>query len=402
MKNKYIYRLFLMLSIVLLAVSCKQPEPEDSLSLSVASIIASADANTYQVNVTTTVSDFTALSDADWCAVSSDISKKNITIVVSKNELTISRKAKITVTAGTKTAFVSVTQAAAEAPVYTKTKRDSMALIALNTGETKWDKTVSMNSWSGVKVEMIDGVRRVTELNVPSAGFITGAFSDSIKNLTELLYLDLSGNNLTNSIPSLVTLNKLIVIDLKNNKLTGVIPTLPISLAYISFGQNNLSGALPLQIKDLTGLMVFDLGLNDLTGSIPAEWSTLTKLRYFYLYGNLLSGTIPAYIASFSKLESLALDYNQLTGEIPAGIGSINSLLKLYLQQNKLTGSIPADLLNNTHWLEWKDFVLPQQNNTTLSAVNSSKYPTKYFRVTSLEPKIQIYPLPEKKYYLER
>lgn len=402
MKYKIIYRFFLISAIVILAVSCKKTEPEDSLSLSVGLIIASADANIYQVNVTTTVSTFTVISDADWCAVSTNAANKNITIVVSKNELTISRKAKITVTAGTKTALVSVTQAVAAAPVYTKTKRDSMALIALNTGSAKWDKTMSMNSWSGVKVELINGIRRVTELNVPSAGYISGAISDSIKNLTELLYLDFSGNNLTGSIPLLATLNKLIVIDLKNNQLTGDIPTLPTSLAYVSLGQNNLSGTLPIQIKDLTGLVVFDLGLNDLTGIIPAEWSTLTKLRYFYLYGNLLSATIPAYITSFSKLESLALDYNQLTGEIPAGIGSISSLLKLYLHQNKLTGSIPADLLNNAHWSEWKDFVLPQQNTTTLSTVKSTKYPVKSFTVTSQKSKIQIYPLPDKKYYFNR
>ena len=400
MKKINIYTFLLLTLMTVGCISCKPTsEPEETLSMSVASISASATHNSYEVKVTTTSADFTVSVDSAWCVATSNIANKTISVEVSANTIDIIRRAKVTVTAGSKTVQISITQAAGVIIpiILTKTQRDSLALINLNTGITKWNKTQALNTWTGVKVETIDGYRRVTELNIPSANIITAMISDSIKNLTELQYLDLSGNNLSGSIPTLTTLNKLVVIDLKNNKLTGNIPALPTSLAYMSLGQNNLSGTLPTQIKDLTLLMILDLGLNDLTGAIPTEWNSLTKVKYFYLYGNQLSGTIPTYISTFVKMEALALDYNQLTGSIPTGIGNISSLLKLTLQQNKLTGSVPADLISNVNWTSWSATVLPQQNGVTLSGAPAAVTALKLKNEMKNISKSTIYLLPDKR-----
>lgn len=386
MKKQIVYILITLVITALLTQSCKTPEPEVILTLSVASIGATADLNSYEVKVTTTAPQFTATSDADWCKVTTDVAQKNISISITKNTVSESRKAKVTVTAGTKTATVSVTQAAGVyvPPVYTPTNRDSVALINLNNGTTKWNTAQPFNTWTGVKVEMVNGFRRVTELNLPNTNYVTGAVSDSIKNLTEAMYIDLSTCNLTGSLPALSSLSKLIVLDCKNNKLTGSIPTLPASLSYLSLGQNNFSGSLPVQLKDLTNLIVFDLGLNDFTGAVPVEWSVLTKIKYFYMYGNQLSGSMPSFLATYSKLEALAMDYNQLTGSIPLGIGLIVSLNQLTLQQNKLSGTIPSDLLNNTHWATWSATVIPQQNGVSLSATKSQNQTVKIKLIKSL------------------
>lgn len=384
---KHIHYITLLLVFTTFAnVACKGPEPEDVLTLSVASIGATADINTYEVKVTTTATTFSVASDAEWCRAVADVAKKNITISIAKNTIAEQRKAKVTITAGTKTATVSVTQAAGVyvPPVYTPTNRDSVALVDLNNGATKWNTVQPFNTWSGVKVEMVNGFRRVTELNLPNTSYVSGVLSDSIKNLTEAMYIDLSGCNLTGSLPALSSLTKLIVLDVKNNKFTGSIPAMPASLSYLSLGQNNFSGSMPAQLKELTNLVVFDLGLNNLTGEIPVDWSVLSKLKFFYAYGNVLSGAIPAYIAAFSKLEALALDYNQFTGSIPAGIGLIATLNQLSLQQNKLTGSVPADLLSNSHWAIWSSTVTPQQNGVTLSAVKSQNASIKNKLVKSL------------------
>jgi len=359
----YTLKYILFILTVFTFVGCKPDEVEDTLALSIASISASDNAADYNVQVTTTAKEFSATSDSEWCTATLQPTTSSVKITVLKNRISTSRKARITITAGKKTAVVTVNQGAS---VYTDTNRDSVALLTLNNGSLKWNALQNMETWEGVKVDYINGVRRVIELNIPQKAYLTASVSDSIKNLTELRYIDLSGLNTTGNLPALSSLSKLVVLDLKNNKLTGAIPTLPTSLAYLSLGQNNFNGALPSQIKDLTKLVVLDLGLNDMTGVIPTEWSALVNLKYLYLYGNVLSGSIPTFITTFSKLEALALDYNQLTGIIPVGLGNMANLSKLTLQQNKLTGEVPADLVNNTNWITWSATVINQQNGVVL------------------------------------
>jgi Leucine-rich repeat (LRR) protein len=399
MNHKYISLILVLLPFLWFGCDPKTTK-EDILTVSVASISASANSNTYEVKVTTSVKEFEVSSNSVWCTTVSNVANSSFSVSLTANNLDLIRSAIITVTAGTKTVTISVTQEAGEVIVIviTPTMRDSIALIALNTGATKWNTAEPMDKWTGVKLEVISGYRRVTELSVPDNTIITGAISDSIRNLTELVYLDFSGNNLTGSVPDLSGLVKLVVLELKNNKLTGGIPLLPVSLAYLSLGQNTLSGNLPVQINSLTALMVFDLGLNDFTGTIPAEWVNLTKVKYFYLYGNQLSGEIPTYISTFSKMEALALDFNQLSGSIPSGIGLINSLQKLTLQQNKLSGNVPADILNNANWPDWSATVVPQQNGEMLgTGKKATSELKKNICISESRDAMKAYPLPDKR-----
>lgn len=386
-KLKYIF----FILTVFIFVGCKPDEVEDTLALSIASISASDNDADYNVQVTTTAREFSATSDSEWCIVTLQPTTSSVKISVLKNRISTSRKARITITAGKKTAIVTVNQGAS---VYTTTNRDSVALLALNNGLLKWNALHNMETWEGVKVDFINGVRRVIELNIPQKAYLTGTVSDSIKNLTELRYIDLSGLNITGTLPALSSLSNLLVLDLKNNKLTGTISSLPTSLVYLSLGQNNFNGILPSQIKDLTKLVVLDLGLNNITGEIPTEWSSLVNLKYFYLYGNVLSGSIPTFIALFPKLEALALDYNQLTGTIPVGLGNMANLSKLTLQQNKLTGEVPADLVNNTNWITWSETVINQQNGVVLShSVTGNRI---LQQKTKTNRNITVYTLPDK------
>jgi Leucine-rich repeat (LRR) protein len=364
-RNKLLYITFILVVAITILTGCEPKVIEDTLGLSVSQIKAIPDEKTYTVSVITTASEFSVTSDAAWCGVSADITKKKITIAVTRNSPFSVRTAKVTVSTGQKSAIIQISQAMLE---YTANVRDSVALVSLNNGSTKWNTTTPVQTWKGVKMRTIDGMLRVTELDIPALNYVTGSVSDSLKNLTELVYLDLSANNLTGTFPELSALSKLLVLELKNNKISGTVPSLPSTLAYLSMGQNMLSGNLPSHLKNLTMLSVLDVSLNDFTGTIPGDWAILAKLKYLYLYGNKLDGTIPSFIPLLSKLEHLALDYNNLTGTIPAGIGNIPGLKKLYLYQNKLTGNVPSDLLNHSNWLVWREFVVPQQNNNELSS----------------------------------
>jgi Leucine-rich repeat (LRR) protein len=78
---------------------------------------------------------------------------------------------------------------------------------------------------------------------------------------------------------------------------------------------NNLAGALPSEIQQLSALTVLYLSHNKLTGPIPAELGQLGALTGLYLDGNQLSDSIPAELARLPALASLYLHGNQLSGQ---------------------------------------------------------------------------------------
>jgi Leucine-rich repeat (LRR) protein len=60
------------------------------------------------------------------------------------------------------------------------------------------------------------------------------------------------------------------------------------------------------------------LGLNNLSGALPVTLGDMTELRNLVLSTNFLSGPVPAELANLPNLELLDLQNNFFTGEIPA------------------------------------------------------------------------------------
>ena len=86
-----------------------------------------------------------------------------------------------------------------------------------------------------------------------------------------------------------------------------------------------------------------DLSNNNLRGAIPPEIGDMSKLTSLDLSGNDLSGKIPAAVGNLVILDSLNLADNRLSGQIPPSLGGIINL-KLSLSGNEFTGCLPPIL----------------------------------------------------------
>ncbi|MDE0291570.1 MAG: hypothetical protein OXK19_03505 [Candidatus Dadabacteria bacterium] len=89
---------------------------------------------------------------------------------------------------------------------------------------------------------------------------------------------------------------------------------------------NMLSGKIPPELGNLTGLGALDLQNNQLTGSIPAELGNLTALLFLRLSNNMLTGSIPPELGMRPDLTVLDLGNNELSGEIPEELGDLTNL----------------------------------------------------------------------------
>ena len=117
---------------------------------------------------------------------------------------------------------------------------------------------------------------------------------------------------------------------------------------------NVLTGSIPAELGELSGLESLELPGNRLTGTIPPELGRLTRLRSLRLNHNRLTGPIPEELGEIIGLRSLELNDNMLTGLIPARLGRLTELESLHLDNNRLTGDIPTALSRLTNlWALW-------------------------------------------------
>lgn len=99
----------------------------------------------------------------------------------------------------------------------------------------------------------------------------------------------------------------------------------------IDLSNTNLS-KVPIDILDDSSVITFDVSGNNLTGALPGEIRKLTSLEVLIADDNKMTG-IPAEIGQLSKLRTANFANNNISG-LPLEIGNLNNLETLDLRGN--------------------------------------------------------------------
>ena len=163
----------------------------------------------------------------------------------------------------------------------------------------------------------------------------------------------LSNAGLTGTIPSeLGNLSGLTTIFMTSNDLSGSIPASIgdlTNLRHLNLAFNELRRPLPSQLGNLSNLETLRLTSNYFLQTLPTSFGNLTNLRHLGLSGTGLLGNIPSQLGNLSNLTELQLGGNEHFGAIPSQLGNLANLKVLYLTGNGLSRSIPASLGNLTN-----------------------------------------------------
>ncbi|XP_010433211.1 PREDICTED: receptor-like protein kinase 5 [Camelina sativa] len=183
-----------------------------------------------------------------------------------------------------------------------------------------------------------------------SENLLVGSIPMSLPfNLPNLKLLDISGNNLSDTIPETFgEFQKLESLNLAGNLLSGTIPptlgnvsTLKeLKLAYNLFSPS----LIPSQLGNLKELQILWLAGCNLIGPVPPDLSKLTRLVNLDLTFNKLTGSIPSWITELNTVEQIELFNNSFSGELPEAMGNMTSLKRFDASTNMLRGKIPDGL----------------------------------------------------------
>lgn len=175
-----------------------------------------------------------------------------------------------------------------------------------------------VDSWKGVTCQGSS----VVSIQISGLG-LTGSMGYLLTNLKSLKSLDMSGNNIQESIPYQLPPN-LTSLNLANNNLSGNLPyslASMTSLTYLNVSRNSLSQSIGDIFANLVGLTTLDLSVNSFTSDLPSSFSSLSNLSTFHVQNNQLTGSLN--VLTSLPLTDLNVANNRFTGWIPKELISI-------------------------------------------------------------------------------
>ncbi|RVX06789.1 putative inactive leucine-rich repeat receptor kinase XIAO [Vitis vinifera] len=227
---------------------------------------------------------------------------------------------------------------------------------------------VNLSRASAYWLHAVSKLPSLSELHLSSCGLSVLPRSLPSSNLTSLSILVLSNNGFNSTIPHwLFQLRNLVYLDLSFNNLRGSILDAfanrtcleslrkmgsLCNLKTLILSENDLNGEITEMIDVLSGcnkcsLENLNLGLNELGGFLPNSLGNLSNLQSVLLWDNSFVGSIPNSIGNLSNLEELYLSNNQMSGTIPETLGQLNKLVALDISENPWEGILTEAHLSN-------------------------------------------------------
>jgi hypothetical protein len=207
-----------------------------------------------------------------------------------------------------------------------------LAAAALGNLYSSWNSPAQLTGWSAgggdpcgaawMGVSCVGSA--VTSIKLSGMG-LNGTLGYQLSNLLALKTMDLSSNNLHDSIPY----------------------QLPPNLAYLNLAGNNFSGNLPYSISNMVSLNYLNLSHNLLFQEIGEMFGNLTALSELDVSFNNLNGNLPISLRSLSNISGIYLQNNQLSGTV--NVLSNLSLTTLNIANNNFSGSIPQEFSSISH-----------------------------------------------------
>lgn len=347
--------------ILLICFGCRR-EPDPILVVAPGELTVGYEGGLWQVNVQCNEDWYVMASGCDW--VTTRINVKDGFVVNIKANGSAERRSvtlRVRSNSGEQTVVVNQLTMSDE---YEKRQGDSLALVDLYNamgggswyfdprfGGAAWNFDRPFSEWWGVRTAIVDGERRVTQLDFMGMG-LQGELPESMADLSQLTQLNLGYNRISgNPFVVLSKLPYLFSLDLGFNGMGGEVPQevgLMGKLLNLVLAGNDFTGVVPQSLGRLTGLVMLDLSNNRFAGDPFAATRYLVNLQELNLSNNTFSGQVAEYVSNSSQLVKLNLSGCGFSGPVPVGLSLLANLQELNLAGNALTGAVPSRFTNLT------------------------------------------------------
>uniref|UniRef100_A0A0D9YBD3 non-specific serine/threonine protein kinase n=1 Tax=Oryza glumipatula TaxID=40148 RepID=A0A0D9YBD3_9ORYZ len=195
----------------------------------------------------------------------------------------------------------------------------------------------------------IGNMTSIVELDL-SLNELVGMIPANMKNLCNLERFVAYGTNINGSITELFnqlprcSRNKLQELFLPSCNLTGRLPTtLDLNLSWLDLSNNSLTGPIPLWVGKLTNLTILDLSFNKLEGVIhEGHLSGLARLYWLTLSNNLLAIRVNStWVPPFKQITQIELRSCQLGPKFPTWLRWLTHVKNLDISNTSISDKVP-------------------------------------------------------------
>ncbi|KAL7253616.1 hypothetical protein ACSBR1_008033 [Camellia fascicularis] len=206
-------------------------------------------------------------------------------------------------------------------------------------------------SFNNLNSLLANGLSSLSSLCLANNNF-QGPIPYGLQNMTGLRDLYLPDNFFNSTIPNwLNNLSRLKTLNLRSNRLQGISRDIGnlTSLIRLELSNNQLEGRIPRSLGKLCKLKEIEFSFNKFEGEVAEVFISFSGclsdvLESVLLNDNHLHGHLPDELGQIKNLTNLSLQNNYISGPIPMSIGRLSSLIGLDLSNNNLNGTLPKSL----------------------------------------------------------